>query len=287
MATGLFNMRTLNDNWFEDRFQPEGGLSATANLHRKTPRKYETDLAYIGERYDVLGRVSRLPARTSYAIPDDGFDEKGTTCLVDFADPRGRTDWGKGKALAPTTITTENAPVCPPETRELPGERSGFGAHLHRHGEQHGKSYFHTSMGEFYGYSEGSRLATPRQCPAALEAAGVSAKDEEARVQGMRVGLLCGEAFSDSNNPACNTRMQRSWLYEPDPALRNIQHGGTRPALSKLDSELSLPIHEGAMSKVRADLQARKGRLYRTATDITKSKGHRSHRTGVSIFKDE
>eukprot|EP00930_Biecheleria_cincta_P015679 TRINITY_DN12996_c0_g3_i1.p2 TRINITY_DN12996_c0_g3~~TRINITY_DN12996_c0_g3_i1.p2 ORF type:complete len:315 (+),score=62.90 TRINITY_DN12996_c0_g3_i1:98-946(+) len=282
MATGVFGMRTLNDNWFEDRFQPEGGLSATANLHRKTPRAYETDLAYIGERYDVLGRISRCPPRASYAFPDDGFDEKGTTGLFDFADPRSRSDWGKGKALAPTMITTENAPVCPPETRELPGERSGFGAHIHRHGEQHGKSFFNTTMGDYYG--EGSRQATPRRCPAMAEAAGVSTKEEEARVQGLRVGLLCGEAYCGSDNPACNTRMQRSWLYEADPALRNIHHGGTRRDVSKFDSELSLPMHEGAMSKVRADLQERKGRLYRTATVITKGRGHKA---GVSIFQDE
>lgn len=282
MATGLFNMRTLNDNWFEDRFQPEGGLSATANLHRKSPRAYETDLAYIAERYDVLGRISRIPPRVSYATPDDGFDEKGTTCLVDFADPRSRTDWGKGKALAPTMITTENAPVCPPETRELPGERSGFGAHVHRHGEQHGKSFFNTTMGDYYG--EGSRKSTPRRCPAMAEASGVSTQHEEERVQGTRVGLLCGEAYCGSDNPACNTRMQRSWLYEADPALRNIHHGGIRRDVSKFDSELSLPLHEGAMSRVRADLQERKGRLYRTATNITKGRGHKP---GVSIFQDE
>ena len=53
-------------------------------------------------------------------------------CILMHAD-RSRNDWGKGKALAPTMITTANAPVCPPETRELPGPRSGFGAHINRH----------------------------------------------------------------------------------------------------------------------------------------------------------
>ena len=53
--------------------------------------------------------------------------------IYDVRVDRSRNDWGKGKALAPTMITTANAPVCPPETRELSGPRSGFGAHINRH----------------------------------------------------------------------------------------------------------------------------------------------------------
>jgi len=275
-------LNTLNDNWFEDRAQPEGSLTATAGLDRKYNRPYETDLAYIGERYDVLSRIGRLPPRASYATPEDGFNEKSKTSLVDFADPRSRNDFGKGKAIAPIMITTENAPVKGVEARELPGERSGFGAHIHRHDEGHDKSFFNTTMGDHFG--EGSRTRAERFDPAQLHAAGVSTEHEEARIQGMKVGVLCGEAFNESENPGGNTRTQRSWLYEPDASLRNIEYGGTRRNLPKMDSALSLPIGEGAMSKVRADLKERKGRLYRTATIITKGKGHRP---GISIFQDE
>jgi len=192
MATGVYNLKTLNDNWFEDRCQPPGSLSATA-AGNKINRPYETDLAYIGERYDVLSRIARFPTRASYALPEDGFNEKEKTSLVDFADPRSRNDWGKGKAIAPTMITTENAPVDPnKEKRELPGTRSGFGAHIHRHDEGHDRRWFNTTSGDFYG--EGSRQKMERPCASTLHPAGLDTEHEEARVQGVKVGVLWGEA---------------------------------------------------------------------------------------------
>lgn len=285
MAVGVYSLRTLNDNWFEDRYQPEGSLSITGALQKKTARPYETDLAYIGERYDVLARVSRVPPRPSYALPEDGFNEKSKTSLIGFADPRSRPEYGKGKATAPSMITTENAPVCPPEKRELPGPRSGFGAHIHRHEDNHDQRLFNTTHGDFYGeVNVGSRTRTQRSDPAESRAAGVSTEHEEARTQGLRVGILCGEAFSDTNNPGSDTRTQRTWLYQPDASLRNLHYGGTRPNIPAKDSELSLPLGEGSMSKIRADLKERKGRLFRTATTITKGKGSRP---GISIFQDE
>ncbi|CAJ1375264.1 unnamed protein product [Effrenium voratum] len=179
-------------------------------------------------------------------------------------------------------ITTANAPVCPPEVRELPGPRSGFGAHIHRHPDNHDKRFFNTTHGEFYG--EGSRQKVTRDAYSIPHAAGLSAEHTEGRVNGMKVGMLCGEAYNDSSNPGSNTRTQRSWLYQGDPALKNLHHAGKKPSLPSFDTELSLPLGEGAMSKVRADLKARQGRLYRVATHITKG-NHK--RPGISIFQDD
>ncbi|CAK9070859.1 Hypothetical protein (Fragment) [Durusdinium trenchii] len=282
MATGVYNLKVLNDNWFEDRCQPAGSLSATTGIDRKYARPHESDLAYIGERFDVLARISRLPNRPSYALPLDGFDEKVTTNLADFKDPRSRNDWGKGKAVAPTMITTANAPVCPPETRELPGPRSGFGAHLNRHPDNHDQRFFHTTHGHFYG--EGTRKKEKPDAASIPHSAGISTEMAEGQAHGMKVGILCGEAYNDSKNPGCNTKTQRSWLYEPDAALQNIHYGGKKPPVPTKDSELSIPIGEGAMSKVRADMKARQGRLYRVATHITKGN---HHRPGISIFQDD
>lgn len=282
MAIGVYSCRTLNENWFEDRCQPPGSLTAIGPSQKKQARPYETDLAYIGERYDVLARVSRVPPRPTFALPDDGFNEKSKTSLVDFADPRTRGEWGKGRAYAPPLVNTENAPVRPPETRELPGTRSGFGGHLPRHEENHDQRFFNTTSGDFYG--EGVRTKGPFVCPSTLRAAGTTTEEAEARTQGLRVGVLCGEAFNDSNNQGINTRTQRSWLYSPDASLRNIHLGGTRPRISTNDNELSLPLGEGAMSKIRADLKERQGRLFRTATHITKSSMSKS---GIAIFADD
>lgn len=281
MATGVYNLKVLNDNWFEDRCQPSGTLCANTGIEKKTARAYETDLAYIGERYDVLSRISRMPPRPSYALPEDGFNEQATTNGADFRDPRSRNDWCKGKAVAPTMITTKNAPVCPPEQRELPGPRSGFGAVLNRH-ENHDQRFFSTTSEEFYG--QGSRKKEKVDAAAVAHSAGLGTEHEEGRVRGMKVGVLCGEAYNDASNPASNTRTQRSWLYQHDPSLKNLHHGGRKNDLPGKDNELSIPIGEGAMAKVRADLKARQGRLYRVATLVTKGNHHRA---GVSIFQDD
>lgn len=283
MAVGVYGLSTLQDNWLEDRFAPKGSLNVTSQLHRKAARAVETDLAYIGDRYDVLARISRMPFRESYAIPDDGFCERVRTSSVDFANPRERPEFSGGRATAPALITTANAPVRPPETRELPGPQSGFGASLPRHEGVHDRRFWNTTRGDFFG--EGIRSKLPKMDPADpdLRSAGVSTEHEEARQQGLRVGKLCGEAYNETDNPAANSRTQRSWLYEPDASLRNIHLGGKRTYVPPKDNECSLPIGEGSMSKVRADLKARNGRLYHTATFITKGKGHRS---GISIFED-
>lgn len=115
-------------------------------------------------------------------------------------------------------------------------------------------------------------------------AAGCSTEHEEVRSTGLKVGILCGEEFRDNGQPSQDTRVQRSWLYTHDASLKNIHFGGTRPAVGKKDNELSVPIGEGAMAKVRADLKERQGRLFRTATQITKG---RDKRPGIAIFKDD
>lgn len=281
MATGIYSLRTLNDNWFEDRLQPAGSLSATGPIERKKARAIEPDLAYIGERYDVLARVSRVPPRISYATPDDGFNEKLRTSLVDFAHPRSRPEFAKRGISAPPMITTANAPVCPPERRPLPGPRSGFCAVLNHHREDHDQRFWNTANGDFFG--EGPRKRSTKAEPSVLHPAGTTTEWEEDRVLGMKVGKLCGEALSETTNPATDTRTQRAWMPGMDPALRNIEYGGARRIPPSTDNALSLPLGKGAMSKVRADLKDRQGRLYRTATTITKGNGCRY---GIAIFQD-
>mmetsp|Transcript_23480 Transcript_23480/g.47537 ORF Transcript_23480/g.47537 Transcript_23480/m.47537 type:complete len:215 (+) Transcript_23480:102-746(+) len=208
--------------------------------HGKTARPYETDLAYIGERYDVLSRIARHDPKPSYATPDDGFNEKSRTSSVDFAHPRSHPEFFKAHDSAPVLITTENAPVCPPERRPLPGPRSGFGACISRHGENHDQRFLNTTTGDYFG-GEGVRRPQPKPDPSTLRPAGT-----------------CLDPLADSKKG------------------RSLTHSAS-------DSALSLPMGDGAMVKVRADLAARKGRLYRQATYITKGK---QHRPGVSLFQD-
>lgn len=287
VSPGVFNRKTLNDNWVEDRHLSEDALTATGNFHKRGARAMETDLAYIGDRYDVLARISRMPPRESYAIADDGFRERQTTHLADLKDPRQHPMFASKKMSAPLIINTGNAPVCPPEKRDLKGPSTGFGAAISRHGIEDGQRFWSTAHTEFYG-TDTLRVpagrGVPRRDPADHGHAGVGTEREETKGTGMKCGRLCGENFSDSNNPSTDTVVQRSWMADGDPALTHIHHGGTKKAPPEVDNHLSLPLGKGAMSKIREDLKARQGRLCRVATNITKGAHGKS---GVSLFQDD
>lgn len=282
---GVYNRKTLNDNWVEDRCHREEYLSATGNFHKRNARNYETDLAYIGDRYDVLSRISRMPQRESYATPDDGFREKTSTHLEAFQNPRGHPMFAKKNLSAPCLINTANAPVCPPEKRELKGPGSGFGAAISRHEKEHDKRFWSTTHSDFYGAAGGTRKGLEaRREPSSLHPCGIGSEHEETKGSGMKCGRLCGENHCESTDPARDTHTQRSWIPGVDPALTHIHHGGSRKLPPKEDNHLSLPLGEGSQSKIRADLKARGGRLGRTGTIITKEPHKRS---GYAIFQDD
>eukprot|EP00929_Paragymnodinium_shiwhaense_P111716 TRINITY_DN80005_c0_g1_i1.p1 TRINITY_DN80005_c0_g1~~TRINITY_DN80005_c0_g1_i1.p1 ORF type:complete len:287 (+),score=52.90 TRINITY_DN80005_c0_g1_i1:120-980(+) len=285
MSVGVYGLTTLQGNWVEDRLQPEGSLSVTGGLEQRKARKYESDIAYVGERYDVLSRISRLPNRPSFALPDDGFRERDCTYRTCYAPPRSRTEYVFHPPAKPRMITSESVPEVSFENRRpLPGKTTrGFGSVLNRHDKTEGQRFFSTASGEFYG--EGDHR--PRQrvtIGEGMNFGGVSTEHEEHRPTGMKVGCLCGENFNESTDPSKNTRSQRSWMYQPDPALTNVAHGGSKPKKVKgADNELSIPIGDGAMAKVRKQLTERQGKLYRSASLVTKGM---DKRWGVNIFMD-
>jgi len=279
-APGIYSKATLNDNWLEDRLQPEGALSATGGFTKRTPRPVEHDLAYVGERYDVLSRISRMPPRTSFATPDDGFREQDTIHRTDFSDPKLHPTIARKKLTAPPLIHSGNAAMLAAQTtpRLTPRlKETGFAFGLNS------ARYWSTAHGEFYGESA-SRRPTPRMDPSTKGSAGVTTAQMEVRIEGLQCSTLCGEEYHETGDPGIDTLTQRSWLPGGDPALTHISHGGQRRDIPAQDNELSLPVGNGAMSKIRADLQERKGRLYRTATAITKAPHQKA---GVRIFQDD
>mmetsp|Transcript_63490 Transcript_63490/g.182267 ORF Transcript_63490/g.182267 Transcript_63490/m.182267 type:complete len:279 (-) Transcript_63490:132-968(-) len=278
MASNTYSMRTLNDNWLEDRCQPP----VTGDLHKLKVRKLETEIAYIGERYDVLGRIGRLHGRATYATPDDGFRETISTNLHDLRDPKSHSMF-VGRALStPALVNPANAPVCPPEMRELDGPLTGFGGSLQRHPKNHDVRFWNTTHGDVYG--EGTRQRTIKLCPTTKHPSGVTSEAEEKRVTGMSCGSLCGEYYRETSDPARDTRTQRAWMPAGDPGVRSVHMGGKKPVAPSVDNELSLPMGDGAMSKVRQDLKDRQGRLSRVATHITKG----AHlKAGLSLFQDD
>lgn len=283
-AAFVFSTKTLNDNWYEDRVQPPGSLTAIGDINSKVTRKYETDIAYVGERYDVLTRIGRVPMKPSFATPDDGFREREKTSLVDYAVPQSRPDYMPKAPEKPKFLNTVNVPeVCFEERRPLPGNPKGFRATLDRHDDQHGQRNWNTAGGDAFGNKLSLANKFSRSEPHLLRPCGVSTQDMEGRVGGMKVGIMCGEEFKDRNIPASDTRTQRAWVY--DASLANLHHGGTKPSVvGKPDNHMSLPLGDGAMNKIRQDLADRKGKLFRVATTITKGRGSRP---GISIFADD
>jgi hypothetical protein len=284
-AAFVFSTKTLVDNWYEDRCQPEGSLTGIGDLANKQVRKYETDIAYVGERYDILTRIGRVPNRESFAVPDDGFREKVRTSTVEFADPRSHKEFVAKAPAKPKMINSETIPeVCFEDRRPLPGNARGFGAVLDRHDKNHGIRHWTTTNHDTYGkgtYNRSMRMS--RSDPSLLHPCGVSTSHEENRMPGMKVGILCGEEYRNSGNPSTDTQSQRSWVA--DASLRNIHHGGTKKTYrGVVDNHLSIPIGDGAMSKIRQDLAERQGKLFRVATNVTKG---RDQKWGVAVFKDD
>mmetsp|Transcript_74433 Transcript_74433/g.144150 ORF Transcript_74433/g.144150 Transcript_74433/m.144150 type:complete len:302 (+) Transcript_74433:64-969(+) len=281
MAQNIYSHRTLNSNWFEDRLQHPEALTAIHSLHDAKPRPFETDLAHLGEKYDVVVRQARMAPRKTYSFPDDGFNEKLRTSSVDYADPRTRTEFSWGLTPAPPMINTSNAPVCPPETRPLPGPISGFGAAISRHDyNTHGRRSFSTTNGDFYGHP--THRHRHRRDPVEEPSAGMTSEREEQKVEAKGIGKLTGETYKESSDPKDDTRTQRSWLYQEDPALQYIHHGGPKPPPPEKDNELSLPLGIGNMSTQRANMRDRGGRLFRAGASITARRP-----PGISVFLDD
>jgi len=179
-------------------------------------------------------------------------------------------------------LTAESIPeVCHDERRPILGTTRGFGSVLDRHDDNHGIRHWNTSSQDAFGIGE-RKLRGSRSDPAILLPCGLSSKHVDERCAGMKVGVLCGEEFRNTGNPSNDTMVQRAWVQ--DASLRNIHHGGTKPRVRGQDNFLSVPIGDGAMSKIRQSLEDRQGKLFKVATNITKG---RDKRPGVAIFKDD
>lgn len=286
MTQAFYGLKTLNANWYEDRLQPEGGTMAPA-ADTKVLRPHESEIANVSDRYDVLSRIARATPRKSYAMPDDGFRERGTLHNLDYAHPRSRKEVVRNPPESPKFITTETVPeVCYEDRRPIEGNRRGFGAVLNRHEESHEQRFWSTTHGDTYG--ECNRTPRARLEASGLRPAGVSNLEQTHKVTGCKVGKLCGEDYREGMDPAADTVIQRSWLYAQDASLRHIDYGGKKAPLPADDNMLSLPLGEmlrkGKDGKRIQDDVERRGMLFRVATEITKGRGERP---GVAVFQDD
>eukprot|EP00405_Crypthecodinium_cohnii_P016796 CAMPEP_0206454448 /NCGR_PEP_ID=MMETSP0324_2-20121206/21142_1 /ASSEMBLY_ACC=CAM_ASM_000836 /TAXON_ID=2866 /ORGANISM="Crypthecodinium cohnii, Strain Seligo" /LENGTH=325 /DNA_ID=CAMNT_0053924921 /DNA_START=27 /DNA_END=1004 /DNA_ORIENTATION=- len=324
MMPSTFSKGTLNDNWFEDRLHPHADMTVTTMFQQRAPRERESDLAFIGKHYDVLSTIARIPPRPSFAMPDDGFNELATTHQVDFGDPKKHPTVASKRVVAPPMINTANAPVLPPEKRELEGPSSGFGAEIPRHSTTNNARSWSTSTGDFYAgiqpqtargsskiaarkllLATAAAAAAPPPPPASARgpqgaaAASVARAAGRARAAGtlpaglntedmekQRSGRLCGSLCGEELHETSNPALdtRTQRAWLPGGDPSLVHLGSPKLPHAAEDNELSLNFNGSAMSKIRNDLKDRKGLLYRTATNITKAPHQQS---GYRVFIDD
>lgn len=252
-----YGVKTLEGNWQEDRLMPPDSLACLANF------------------------------RPSYATPDDGFRESATTAKTTFANPRSRKEVVFDPPAKPVTLNTTTIPeVCHEARRPIPGTKRGFGAVLSYHEEGHGRRFWNTSFRDTFGEKPGQRRQFPDK--SAMPAAGLSGPELVYRqsAQGPAPSQLVGETYREGADPASNTFVQRGWLPGGDAALANIELGGKRPVPPTYDNCLSVNLGNN-YQKIRDKLEKGKGRLFRSASDITlgRERPYPSH-YGIQIFQD-
>jgi len=285
---GTYSKKTLNGNWYEDRGAPDQLERDFAHL--KSVRHFEPDIANLEKSFSVLERISRIPPHNSNGtICDYGYREVGSTNLEDFPHPDKQTAFVRKSASSPQFITSETIPeVVSDKRRPIGGPRTGYGATLQRHPKNIDQRFFATASRDGFGY--------PRPVPGVdrskFRASGVGVLEVADRPEGMAVvgdgGLaLSGERYRElgSCDISIATAVQRSWLYESDAALKNVErYGGKKPPPSIIDNHMSLPLGEGGHRKNHEKLVARGGRLPRIATSITTGK---EKKYGINIFQDD
>jgi len=241
-----------------------------------------TDVANLEKSFSVLERISRTPAHNSKGtVADYGYREQASSFNDDFRHPKARKEFKKSPS-APQFITTETIPEVVPEGRRpVLGPRTGYGAVLQRHPKNIDQRSFTTSSRDALGY--------PRPIPgvdrSTFRPAGVGVLEMADRPEGMAVGVLAAEVYKPDVDVSEATPVQRSWLYETDAALRNVdKYGGRKPPPSLIDNHMSLPLGEGGHRRMHDTLMSKGGRLPRVSTSITTGK---EKMYGIHIFQDD
>jgi len=141
MASYQYSKCSLQDNWFEDR------LDTTEVQKIAKLRPLENSIANVqNDRFEALTRIARVDKKPSYAMPEDKWPFITESAQqIDYKDPESI---GKLKPPIQATWITEDTihEVCDESYRPMVGPRSGHGAVLDRHGENHDRRYWDTTF---------------------------------------------------------------------------------------------------------------------------------------------
>jgi len=167
----------------------------------------------------------------------------------------------------------------------LKGPSAGFGAVLQRHQADHDKRYFDTTYSQVH--NAGAPPSVERRTEEKyehykttkeqfhtgapheeLKVAGSTVKDVYLQLKGnQNPDLLCGEQFKIAEDPQKNTKIQRSWMYSPDPAIKAKESYPLPNQILDKDNENSLPIGEGEY--FRRSAQHNPGAYRKIRSDVT------------------
>ena len=192
-----------------------------------------------------LGAINRKPKQETFGlIPDDGFRELKTTNQQDLQNPK--VHFAKQKPVL-SMINKYNIAELSLVDRPVQGTKSGFGAVITRHPDNHDARYFNTENRDNFGQpapqGPTETVANFKQTNSSLAGGNLRPIDK----QGIKaLSNLTGEIYSKSFDPQEQTDVQRSWLYQQDPGVRAVNEGvANKDQTFFYDNALSLPMGEG------------------------------------------
>ena len=134
--------------------------------------------------------------------------------------------------------------------RPIQSQKAGFGSVIPQHSAGHDRRYFQTENRDFYG--ETAKISAVADSNAYKQINGKNAAghirpmdEQSTRV----ISNMTGEIFDKEHDPQSKTDVQRSWLYQQDPAVGVINQGNARMKQENMfDNANSLPMGSGMAS---------------------------------------
>ena len=217
-----------------------------------------------------LGTYNRKPKQETFGlIPDDGYRELVSTNKEECKPPACHAQ--KTKPVL-SMINKYNIAELSLVDRPVQGTNSGFGAVIVKHPNNHDARYFRTENRDNYGENcpkdAGQTVGEFNALQRTLAGGQIRGYDQ----QGIKkISNLVGEIYGKNFDPQEQTNVQRSWLYQQDPAVRAVDQGKAgKNQLNMYDNANSLCLGEGIHATKKFDDSV--GAFRRIRCDVTMSK---------------
>ncbi|CEM04504.1 unnamed protein product [Vitrella brassicaformis CCMP3155] len=287
MHRGTYGLKTLQANWFEERFALEQPSKDFRD--NKTLRPQESYIvASLGPQTKdaILHRTARIPHHRSWAVADFGYREMQTTHRADFQRRAAHPEFVADPPLPARMIQPRNIlEVCDESRRPVGGPPRGFGALIDHHDDAHEKMYFDTESRVRFGSPAGYSWVkkTEKADPVTMKTnAGMSSMTEFHKATRAKEVKLVAENYKEGMDPSQTTAVQKAWAPSPDAALQFYAKGKKAQPAPPVDNETSLLLGEG--DQVQKHGKGIDSPAYLNCCDLT-----RNHNltAGYRIFTDD